>query len=163
MPWPSLASSIEFDNISNIEDLSEIEDMNFEELDFIENNEIDSQQEISDNDDNDLEILLNESNNLENNNEDNLNIEDINFDEVSEVPTPQKEEKLPVYSADYENKEETASIEFNVGDLVKHNKYGLGTVTRITPRGNKFYCHVNFENIGRRLVDPEISPLQKIE
>ena len=89
--------------------------------------------------------------------------EDVVDDMAQNKKINERQQKLPVYSADYSEQEDAPEINLNEGDLVKHNKYGLGTITKITTHGNKILCHINFENFGRRLLDPVLSQLQKIE
>lgn len=85
------------------------------------------------------------------------------FDLIDEQPI-QPQQNLPVYDANYETKQSNENFTTNLqeGDLVKHNKYGIGTIKKITTHGEKVLCHINFDNFGRRLLDPEISQLQKL-
>jgi len=86
------------------------------------------------------------------------------FDLIDEAPAP-AQQNLPVYDANYQQKNksnENFTTNLQEGDLVKHDKYGLGTIKKITTHGEKVLCHINFDNFGRRLLDPEISQLQKL-
>jgi len=83
------------------------------------------------------------------------------IEEDNEPSQPVKQE-LPVYEAKYEEPKNNIDINLQEGDLVKHNKYGVGTIKKITKHGEKILCHINFDNFGRRLLDPGISQLQKI-
>ena len=69
---------------------------------------------------------------------------------------------VPVY--DTEDGEEIAdeNIGFKAGDRVSHPRYGNGTVEKIIKYGNKTLCSIDFENVGRRLLDPSISDFEKI-
>lgn len=81
--------------------------------------------------------------------------ESINFDEPPIVP---------IYSAD-DNEDidivEGATETFEQGDKVSHPKYGIGIVEKMIKYGNKTLCSINFENVGRRLLDPAISEISK--
>lgn len=67
---------------------------------------------------------------------------------------------VPVYSADIEPK--VVSDEFSQGDLVTHPKYGRGSVEKLISYGTKTLCSINFDNVGRRLLDPTLAELKKI-
>lgn len=71
--------------------------------------------------------------------------------------TPQEE--LPVYPADEPVLDTPA---FEQGDTVTHPKYGKGVIEKLIKYGNKTLCSISFENVGRRLLDPAISDLQKV-
>lgn len=89
--------------------------------------------------------------------EDDLNfIEDVNIGatEVTDIPD------LPIYPAESPSTSDTPSYE--QGDRVTHPKYGEGVVEKMIKYGNKTLCSINFANIGRRLLDPAISDLQKL-
>lgn len=85
--------------------------------------------------------------------------------EVSEVEIlPVKSSSVPivpVYSADIEPKVE--SDELDQGDVVSHPKYGKGTVEKLITYGAKTLCSINFDNVGRRLLDPTLVELKKVE
>lgn len=68
---------------------------------------------------------------------------------------------VPVYSADIEPKAE--SDELDQGDVVSHPKYGKGTVEKLITYGAKTLCSINFDNVGRRLLDPTLVELKKVE
>ena len=136
-----------------------------DDLDFLDVAD-EEQQPYTQNDEDELLDLLSETE--EDSGDENVDIDDIDFEETDipaepETPQPQ-EQKLPVYNADYEKKpKKQNSLNLQEGDLVKHNKYGLGTVKKLINHGNKVMCFINFEDFGRRLLDPEISQLEKIQ
>lgn len=88
--------------------------------------------------------------------EDELNfIEDVNIgtaDVVDEV-------EVPIFPAEIPANENNST--FEQGDRVTHPKYGEGVVEKMIKYGNKTLCSINFVNIGRRLLDPAISELEK--
>ena len=54
-------------------------------------------------------------------------------------------------------------LPFEVGDKVYHPKHGMGIVRGFTNYSDKnLFCHVEFENVGRRLLDPSIAQLEKV-
>lgn len=67
---------------------------------------------------------------------------------------------VPVYPAN--DIPEVSSEIFEAGDQVTHPKYGTGVVEKMIKYGNKVLCSINFENIGRRLLDPAISEITKV-
>lgn len=69
-------------------------------------------------------------------------------------------ENLPVY----EPKEPatTANTIPAEGDRVMHAKYGTGTVEKIIRYGKKTLCSIQFDNVGRRLLDPNITTIEKM-
>ena len=75
-----------------------------------------------------------------------------------------QQKKLTVYETDTssdlinENK-----LNFKVGDRVYHPKHGQGTVEGFANYSNKIlFCQIEFEKVGRRILDPRISGLEKI-
>jgi len=68
---------------------------------------------------------------------------------------------VPIYSAE-DDTPVTGPVQiFDSGDKVQHPKYGEGVVEKMVKFGNKVLCSINFPN-GRRLLDPTISQLTKI-
>lgn len=82
----------------------------------------------------------------------------------SEILPPEETTRptLPVFEAEIPPKEDASSDEFESGDLVMHNKYGKGTIEKKIGYGSKNLYSINFENVGRRLLDPNLTELQKI-
>ncbi|HEY9735971.1 MAG TPA: DNA helicase PcrA [Trichocoleus sp.] len=54
-------------------------------------------------------------------------------------------------------------FDWSVGDVVVHNAYGTGEVTHIFGAGNKICLAVKFSGMGRKIIDPKISALQRVE
>lgn len=63
---------------------------------------------------------------------------------------PTKEPEIPTYE------------KLSVGDNVQHSKFGVGLVVQVIGEGNKELYNVEFENVGKRLLDPNIAKLNKI-
>lgn len=88
--------------------------------------------------------------------EDELNfIEDVNIGTADVV----EEVEVPIFPAETPANENNST--FEQGDRVTHPKYGEGVVEKMIKYGNKTLCSINFANIGRRLLDPAISELEK--
>ncbi|OGI03047.1 MAG: hypothetical protein A2104_01895 [Candidatus Melainabacteria bacterium GWF2_32_7] len=78
--------------------------------------------------------------------------------DYNEIPSAD----IPIYSTVSPESIEEEQMIFNEGDAVKHNKYGLGVIKKVIGYGNKKLCSIQFENIGRRLLDPTLTVLEKI-
>ena len=89
--------------------------------------------------------------------EDDLNfIEDVNIG-AANLP---EEVNVPVYPVETPVRDDIPV--FEQGDRVSHPKYGEGVVEKMIKYGNKTLCSINFVNIGRRLLDPAMSEIEKI-
>lgn len=51
---------------------------------------------------------------------------------------------------------------WEVGDKVKHNTFGEGEVTHIFGDGKKVNLAILFPNLGKKIIDPRVAPMQKI-
>lgn len=76
---------------------------------------------------------------------------------VEEVETPPV---VPIYPAD--DIEERDGQVFMPGDRVVTEKYGEGVVEKMIKYGNKMLCSIDFPEIGRRLLDPNMTDIKKI-
>lgn len=65
---------------------------------------------------------------------------------------------VPIYTPEEMNESSDAPL-FESGDVVTHPKYGQGVVEKMINYGNKTLCSISFVNIGRRLLDPNLSEL----
>ena len=52
---------------------------------------------------------------------------------------------------------------FNLGDKVTHGKFGTGTIEQIFGEGYKQLLNIDFENYGKKLLDPRYAKLIKID
>ncbi len=66
---------------------------------------------------------------------------------------------VPIYSAEIEPKVQSDDI--GQGDVVVHPKYGKGVVEKLITYGSKTLCSINFDNVGRRLLDPSLAEIRK--
>ena len=69
---------------------------------------------------------------------------------------------VPVYDADIPQEDMVMSDPIQQGDAVMHVKYGNGVVEKMIKYGNKTLFAINFENIGRRLLDPTLTEIKKV-
>lgn len=95
-------------------------------------------------------------------------IEEINSDsldndsnedilETRKASTPM----VPVYKAEIPSEDLVNSDALEQGDTVVHAKYGNGVVEKMIKYGNKKLYSINFDNVGRRLLDPTLTELKK--
>ena len=68
---------------------------------------------------------------------------------------------VPVYDADIPQEDLVMSDPIQQGDTVTHAKYGSGVVEKMIKYGYKTLFSINFDNIGRRLLDPTLTEIKK--
>lgn len=68
---------------------------------------------------------------------------------------------VPIYDAEIEGAQEVQGA-FQNGEVIVHPKYGRGTIEKTIEYGSKTLISIQFENIGRRLLDPALSEIQKV-
>ena len=84
-------------------------------------------------------------------------VEDIPFVPIKNTATP----AVPIYSAEIPDEALVQSDPVQQGDRVIHVKFGIGVVEKIFSYGTKNFCSINFENIGRKVLDPNVTELKK--
>lgn len=106
----------------------------------------------------DLNLIgdLNSDNSVEENEPD---IPEYNIEEEPEEPQEQPP-VVPIYNADDIEYNEPPVLE--PGDRVSTPKYGEGIVQKMIKYGNKMLCSIEFPNIGRRLLDPAMTEIDKL-
>ena len=116
------------------EELQELQETEVEELEFVDTlEEYNDNSDISDLDDS-REIL-----------------------ETKKSVTP----SVPVYEAEIPAEDLVTSDPIEQGDTVIHAKYGTGVVEKMVKYGNKTLYSINFDNLGRRLLDPTLTEIEK--
>ena len=88
-------------------------------------------------------------------------IEELEVDSTPDFIDEDAEEDsqmVPIYTPEEMNESNDAPL-FESGDVVTHPKYGQGVVEKMINYGNKTLCSISFVNIGRRLLDPNLSEL----
>ena len=68
---------------------------------------------------------------------------------------------VPIYSAEIPEEAIVQSDPIQQGDRVIHVKFGIGVVEKIFSYGTKNFCSINFENIGRKVLDPNVTELKR--
>ncbi len=69
---------------------------------------------------------------------------------------------VPVYGAEIPSEDIVMSDAIEQGDSVSHAKYGNGVVEKMIKYGAKTLYSINFDNVGRRLLDPTLTEIKKI-
>ncbi len=85
-------------------------------------------------------------------------------------PTPQKHEvrenttnpRVPEYSSDIPEEDKVVRVPLAQGDKVNCDEFGNGVVEKMINYGDKELCSINFESVGRRLLNPELTEIRKI-
>ena len=90
-------------------------------------------------------------------------IEDVEEIEIDESIDEQENPNLVVYETDVQQKLNKEDLPFDVGDKVYHPKHGNGIVQGFTNYSDKIlFCQIEFENVGRRILDPRVAQLEKV-
>lgn len=148
-----------YEDMFSDEDLDILDDLNAEpeeEMGEDESEELgDSSSFYNHEPENDSETI-----DLENIREEDLIIDQVNEGavEIKKAPVP----NIPIYKTAYdENLRTEETIKVAEGNIVYHEKYGRGVVEQIISYGKKTLCSIQFDNIGRRLLDPNIADLKQ--
>lgn len=72
-----------------------------------------------------------------------------------------QEPSIPVYKPEIEPSS-TSSVKITVGNIVYHEKFGKGVVEEIFQHGNKIFCAIIFDKVGRRLLDPNVADIKQV-
>lgn len=128
------------------EKISEDENISLEDINNEQNNEVD---ELTEDDLNLIDNLA--GGNIELNEPEQFN--DNELDNSTPV--------IPIYSTDSENNINTQT--FEPGEKVSTPKYGEGIVEKMIKYGNKMLCSIEFPNVGRRLLDPTMTEITKLD
>jgi DNA helicase-2/ATP-dependent DNA helicase PcrA len=74
---------------------------------------------------------------------------------------PEKLSSKPYHLEDFRQKPLT-SLNYEVGDTVKHIKFGRGVVNNIVKNGNDFEVTVDFERVGHKKMFASFAKLKKL-
>ncbi len=73
------------------------------------------------------------------------------------IEKPIENESLPIFKEEInENTEPT----FKIGDKISHKKYGTGTVTKTVKYEQRQLVQVEFEEFGKKLLDPKVADIK---
>lgn len=92
--------------------------------------------------------------------DDNLDSEENEQEEFEDENEEYQSQPIPVYSVPELDNE--VELEFSEGNMVYHEKYGRGVIEKIMNYGNKTLCSIQFEEVGRRLLDPNLAGLTQV-
>lgn len=82
---------------------------------------------------------------------------------VNENINLKKPVELPLYETDLTQEIAKDELPFKIGDYVYHPKHGKGVIEGFANYSNKIlFCQIEFENVGRRILDPRIAGIEKI-
>lgn len=82
---------------------------------------------------------------------------------VSENVIVRNANSVPIYETDTPKGLPEDELPFKVGDRVYHPKHGNGTIEAFANYSNKIlFCHIDFDKVGRRILDPRVSGIEKI-
>lgn len=158
------------------ENISEINNSEEEETDTVENEvsvdeenvDLSVSEDVTAESEESHEEQVNQPEPAEQTDDDNF---DIEFEDDDEEPTPppvkeipqKKEEKIPVYETTNHQGFSENDIPFKLGDKVYHPKHGYGVIEGFANYSNKIlFCQIDFDNVGRRILDPRISGIEKV-
>lgn len=120
----------------------------------------DENYELPDNDNIETDELTEDDLNLI----DDLAIDDTNMqldNSFQESENIEQTPVVPIYETEDMEPKENQKLE--PGDRVSTPKYGEGIVEKMIKYGNKMLCSIEFPNIGRRLLDPAMSEIIKLD
>lgn len=90
-----------------------------------------------------------------------LDVDNSDVFVTEEESTADESQMVPIYTPQ-EVQPADDTPKFESGDVVSHPKYGQGVVEKMINYGNKTLCSISFVNIGRRLLDPNLSELKLV-
>ncbi len=126
-----------------------------------------------------LDDVINDITSKLENEEENKNSNNKSDDEDFEVELENDEELVPppinsdiktkespdltVYPANNDNELSEKNMPFQIGDRVYHPKHGYGVIEGFANYSNKIlFCQIEFEKVGRRILDPRIAGIEKV-
>ena len=79
------------------------------------------------------------------------------------IQSKQTDSNIPVYNTEPDNtNNDSSSIKISEGNIVYHEKYGRGVVEELFNYGKRTLCSIQFDNVGRRLLDPNLAELKQM-
>ena len=57
----------------------------------------------------------------------------------------------------------TSCVQFNIGDKVQHERFGSGIIEKVFGQGEKLLVNIDFENHGKKLLDPKYAKLIRMD
>ena len=94
--------------------------------------------------------------------EDQKSDDDYKIDINEDINTKEPQE-IPIYETDIQQKLNQDDLPFKVGDKVFHPKHGNGVIEAFSSYSNRIlFCHILFDNVGRKIMDPRVSCIEKV-
>ncbi len=84
----------------------------------------------------------------------------IDLEKIKDQIDTKNGSELPIFKNKTEVKEKEV---FNTGDKIEHDKYGKGEVVKVITYANRSLLQINFEEVGKRLLDPDIANIKKAD
>lgn len=89
--------------------------------------------------------------------------EEVSPPPIKENVIKKESPDIPVYETDSSSEIRISDVPFKIGDKVYHPKHGYGIIEGFANYSNKIlFCQIEFENVGRRILDPRISGIEKV-
>lgn len=132
-----------------------------------DNNELSLEESliaISDEESDDISINI-ELPNIESSNDLNIDNEfsEPEIQEIAEEPEISEQQSIPIYKTELdENNSDNENVKIAEGNIVYHEKYGRGVVEELFNYGKRTLCSIQFDNVGRRLLDPNLAELKQM-
>ncbi len=87
---------------------------------------------------------------------------DTKIDEKILETSEEKKENLPIFKEEIKD-ESLNEQEYEVGDKVYHNNYGSGTVIKILKYEGRQLLQIDFEEAGKKTLEPRIANIKLVE
>ena len=82
----------------------------------------------------------------------------IDLEKIKEHIDTEGASELPIFRNKSAKKEKKP---FKAGDMVEHDKYGVGEVVKVINYANRSLLQINFKEVGKRLLDPDIANIRE--
>ena len=161
----SSSSEVNYDSLFSDEDLDTLDDYNSEQKTDYQSDLIDIDTAAGSTDFENLDDLPDIESVASESEENNDVQQSINSNKEEENTFIKKDNNessvVPVYFADIPENSHN-NVKISEGNIVYHEKYGKGIVEQLINYGNKTLCSIQFDNIGRRLLDPNLADLRQM-
>ena len=85
--------------------------------------------------------------------------DDIKID-IEDALSTEGQDELPIFKD--KDKDDIQKQEFKSGDIVEHEKYGRGEVIKVINYADRSLLQINFDEVGKRLLDPDIAKIKVV-
>ena len=153
--------ALEEEDLNILDDFDPLEELMAEEplpepelkLDDTENSEQTEQSEQADSQE---DFLINDEEPQE-------EFEENNNNDFLNIKQEENVSGIPIYKTELDDKAPTdENIKVGEGNIVYHEKYGRGVVEELFKYGKRTLCSIQFDNVGRRLLDPNLAELKQM-